>query len=172
MGKILIEVESHRFKWISNCLPLVCIDGGSPTLSGNITFILCISLYNKVQYITSEVVLNFFHHQHPPRLFLWLPRVSNSIQFLDQRNLSNDLCVFLRHLLWESKCSFKFWPPFSVPPALAEFTTSAIVPSYWMDGIHAVCLNNSEKSCHGTSKTRSFTIQIWLYSVHYVACKS
>ena len=42
-----------------------------------------------------------------------------------------------------------------------------------MDGIQAVCLNNSEKSCHGASKTRSktrsFTIQLLLYSVHSVA---
>ena len=43
-----------------------------------------------------------------------------------------------------------------------------------MDGIQAVCLNNSEKSCHGASKTRSFTftIQFLLYSVHSVACTS
>ena len=84
--------------------------------------------------------------------------------------------MFLRQLLWESKCSFKVWPsPFSVPPALPEFTTSAIVPSYWMDGIHAICLKKLEKSCHGASETRSFSSQfligqllviqvIWIYS--------
>ena len=41
-----LKLTSHHFKWISNCLPLVWMDGGSPTPSGNmiITFIICISL--------------------------------------------------------------------------------------------------------------------------------
>jgi len=172
MGKILIEVDKSPFQ-MDLQLFTSRVNGWRKSYTiweydHHIHYLY----FFVIRFSTSEVVLNFFHHQHPPRLFLWLPRVSNSIQFLDQRNLSNDLCVFLRHLLWESKCSFKFWPPFSVPPALAEFTTSAIVPSYWMDGIHAVCLNNSEKSCHGASKTRSFTIQLLLYPVHSVACTS
>ena len=44
--RFCLKLKSQHFKWISTCLPLVSMDGGSPTPPGNmiITSFFCISL--------------------------------------------------------------------------------------------------------------------------------
>ena len=70
--RFCLKLMCQHFKWISNCLPLVSMDGGSPTPPGNMIIYRIHSLYFFViRFSSFEVVLNFIHHQYRSRLFLW-----------------------------------------------------------------------------------------------------
>ena len=95
MGKILIEVDKSPFQ-MDLQLFTSRVNGWRKSYTiweydRHIHYLY----FFVIRFSTSAVVLNFFHHQHPPRLFLWLPRVSNSTQFLAQRNLSNDSRIYI-----------------------------------------------------------------------------
>ena len=86
--RFCLKLMRQNFKWISKCLPLVPMDGGSPTPPGNMIIYFIHSLYFFViRFSSFEVVLNFIHHQYRSRLFLWLPKFKIPL-FFAQRNFA------------------------------------------------------------------------------------
>ena len=78
MAKILIEVEKSPFQ-LDFQLFTSRVHGWRKSYTiWEYDHHIHSSYFFAIRFSTSEMVLNVFHHQHPPRLFLWLPRVSSS----------------------------------------------------------------------------------------------
>ena len=157
MGKILFKVEvriSNEFQVFS---PRVHGCQKSYTMGIWFPHSFFVFLWNTKKNMW--VVLNFIRQQHPSRLFLWLPRVQNSTQFLLQRRnfvkwflhtwdpyfrsqsgVSDRGCLFF--------CTLEFQIhllPFLSSRLPSCRMPSCRMPSCWMDGMHAICLSTNEK---------------------------
>ena len=104
--RFCLKLKNLYFKWISDCLPVLSMNGGSPTLPRNMIITFILYIFCKKDYCnTSEVIRNFIHQQHPSRFKI-------PLNFWPNKGiLSNDLYQYIPETpTLESMWSFKFLP--------------------------------------------------------------